>query len=159
MTPPSSTPRWLQWLKNAQEVLGAVMTQEELNDRRERKNTYDALAAFLAKHLRQPPVACVGVVLALVGENDPELLKEHAPADELLLAQARQLLLKVSVRYLRDDDRNGWREIEIFFLNENQPARSLEREARAWDALPSDVRSDMLRDGRSEVSFKLYPLS
>jgi len=159
MTPPSTPPRWSKWLKNAQDLWSTVVTQEEVNDRRERKNTYDTLAAFLEQHLQQPPASCVSAVLELVGENDPVLRNDCAPASESLLAQARQLLLKVSVRYLRDEDRRGWREIEIYFLKDKQPARSISREARAWEAMPSDVRSDMLRDGGSHVSFKLYPLS
>jgi hypothetical protein len=127
------------------------------NDRREKREAYLAIANLLKKKTGEPLLYCVDVVHTLAAESDADILEAGAPAPVALKDRARQLLVKAAVHYEGGANHVYRREIEIYSVDLGKAIRSVVREERAWEQLPSDVRAERLRDGSLSVTFNIFP--
>lgn len=98
----------------------------------------------------------------LCGEVDAPLNGENEVdrAAQKLVDAARKVLLTIKVHYSPIKDSAKYlRKTEIFFAHrhDNKPGVFRISEELLWEKLPPDVREIFIREGREQVSFKIYP--
>jgi hypothetical protein len=99
----------------------------------------------------------------LCKESDPRLQIEPAPSlqTQRLVLATQACLIAVKVHYERLNDHGSCsRKTEIFFVkaNDEKPTLTRVEEEISWESLPSDVRDVFLKQGKSRISFQIYPV-
>ena len=130
------------------------------NDLRNKKEIYLDIAKFIQKKFNQPLPICLGATHFLCGEINKRILKDGVSGKEsLALAKdAKSFLLTIKVSYNPVDSKVYNRQLEIYYVNNSQPALFKLEEPLEWDYLPPDIREKRIREGNTQAQvFKLYP--
>ncbi|MBD2515071.1 hypothetical protein H6G93_08620 [Nostoc sp. FACHB-973] len=127
------------------------------NDLRNRREIYLQIAKFIQKKFNQSLPICLGVTHLLCRESDKRLLKDGALGEKRLAEDVKSILLTIKVSYKPVDSQAYNRQLEIYYVNNDQPTAFKLEERLDWDYLPQDVREIRLRQGAETEVFKLYP--
>ncbi len=127
------------------------------NDLRNRREIYLEIARFLQKKFNQSLPICLGVTHLICRESDKRLLKDGVLGSERFAEDVKSILLTIKVSYKPLDSRAYNRQLEIYYVSNNQPTAFKLEERLEWDYLPQDVREFRLRQGAETEVFKLYP--
>lgn len=140
------------------EQLPEIFTMlERENDLRHKREVYLAVARFAQDRTKHSLPACLGAVHALCQEHDARVTQDASVHVEPVVAAVRALIVGLKVHYKKLDTHTYNRCIEIFALKDGLPSVTRIQDSIVYDAVPSDVREERLRGGRTEVSFTLFP--
>jgi hypothetical protein len=142
-------------------LLRKIIEHAANQDAVERITVYRMITDSCAEFLRLKPELVYPAILALCGEDDPDLLDSAGEPDQEVLSSLRRVLLKASVTYdeLEVGKPAGKRKVKLLLFDVNTKLAH-ERESITelpWDDLPDDVREMVLRSSERTVPFILFP--
>ena len=146
--------------------IGSFLSElEQGNELEQKQQIYSHIARFLQNKTAGSSndwKNYLSAVYFLCHESEPQILIEQKPSikTERILKIAKEKILLIKVHYQQLDEENRYiRKIEIFSADssEDKPKITRIEEEIAWDNLLSEVRESFLQDGKSKVSFQIYP--
>ena len=162
-------------VKNVTNTIWKGLTSTREFDLQQKQQVYHNIAQFLQERLqvefqKVEFQTYLQTTYILCNESDPQLVGEQ-PLSELaqkLATEVKDLIFTIKVHYLKPQDiptsdaglnSKHLRQTEIFYIDRNNPKPNVFRvdEQMEWDDLPSDVGESFIKEGLSQISFKLYP--
>jgi hypothetical protein len=148
------------------EFLSLIQQDQELEQRRQ---VLDCIAYFIQEKVNKTNTSLEiiqSAVYFICKEEDSRLRIEENPSEETqsVISATKECLIFVKVNYEKLAVKESWlRKIEIFYnpnnTNEQKFSVKISEEEISWDSLPQDIREASIKEGKSKISFQVYPPS
>ncbi|HKI03285.1 MAG TPA: hypothetical protein VKK31_15005 [Thermoanaerobaculia bacterium] len=159
------SPEMRDQLKNFSMAFTGDMDRD--NDQRTKSEVYGIIARFLRDRYKQPEGVCLTAVHRLCGEKEDAILRmadgprEDAPeaaAVGALEARLRNAVLLIKVHYEeRAQFHTFTRRVEVYMdATDAGVDRAAFEQELPWASMPSDVRSQQIRNPQPAQIFVLY---